>query len=153
MKRAVLAVLTLVVFSSCTSASSGAQLQGTPLRQVASAPVTVATFEPLDAPAGECIGDATSRLSVLSVPTGPDFHVVFPAALKTPELDAVGALEIVVYRDGWPGLVLGKPGPRPTRQPNTWDVCVRSADGSTIDGAPFVVYGDIPQAGSLVPAR
>jgi hypothetical protein len=153
MRRLVLAVLTLLVSSSCISTSPGVQSQGTPLGQVASAPATVATFEPLDAPAGDCIGDATSRLSVLSVASGPDFHVVFPAALKTPELDRVGALQIVVYRDGWPGVVLGKPGARRTRQPYTWDVCVRPNDGSTIGGLPFVVYGDTPQAGSLIPAN
>ena len=102
----------------------------------------------LDTSVGECIGDSTNRLAVLSVAKAMDFHAVFPTAALTPELEKVGALVIVTYEDGWPGIVLRKPGVPHERQPNTWDICVRTADGSAIEGLPFIVYGDIPMEGS-----
>ena len=102
----------------------------------------------LDTSVGGCIGDSTNRLAVLSVTKAMDFHAVFPSAALTPELEKVGALVIVIYTDGWPGIVFGKPGVPHERQPNTWDVCVRTADGSTIGGLPFIVYGYIPMEGS-----
>ena len=104
----------------------------------------------LDAAVGGCIGSSTDRMAVLSIASAMDFHAIFPSAALTPELEKVGQLEIVIYKDGWPGIVLGKPGVTPKPKPGTWDVCVRAADGSTIEGLPFVVYSDIPVDGSPV---
>lgn len=102
----------------------------------------------LDTSVGGCIGDSTNRLAVVSVANAMDFHALFPTAALTPELEKVGGLVIVIYKDGWPGIVLGKPGVPHERRPNTWDVCVRTADGLAIEGLPFIVYGDIPMENS-----
>ncbi len=85
---------------------------------------------------------------MLSVLSAIDFHAIFPSAALTPELEKVGQLEIVIYKDGWPGIVLGKPGVTRKPNPGTWDVCVRATDGSTIEGLPYVVYGNVPVDGS-----
>lgn len=106
----------------------------------------------INADAGDCIGSQTDRLAVLGLARGADFHAILPGAEGTPELDAVGnRVVVVVYRDGWPGPVTGRFQSRGReRDPGTWEVCVRRADGEPIAGLPFIVYGNIRSAGSRI---
>jgi hypothetical protein len=109
----------------------------------------------LDAAAGGCIGPSDSRLAVLEVATGTDFHAVLPGSLGTPELDAVKTpVNIVVYKDGWPGPITGRYGsvPQPP-EPGMWDVCVSRVDGGDIGGLPFIVYSDVTSDGSPIAAQ
>lgn len=112
-------------------------------------------FLDVGADVGDCVGPAAARLAVVEIPAGKAFHGLLPGALGTPELDAVEApVTVVVYRDGWPGPLLGVPGvPRAEPKPGTWDACVRRTDGGDIGGLPFVVYGDIPSEGSPLERR
>ena len=93
------------------------------------------------------------RLAVLGLASGRAFWKAFPNAGKAPELDNVTTpLLASIYPNGWPGQVLIVPGAvRATLPPGTWDVCVETVDGSdAIAGGSFIVYGEIPAAGSIV---
>ena len=93
------------------------------------------------------------RLAVLGLASGRAFWTAFPNAGKAPELDNVtNPLLASIYPNGWPGAVLIAPGAVPaTLPPGTWDVCVEMVDGSdAIGGQSFIVYGEIPAAGSIV---
>ena len=160
MRPALGALAAAVLITGCVSSSvdTGAQQSGAPVNgdrpaigqtSVSGLPAG-ARLLALDASVPGCVGSSEDRLAVLSVAEAMDFHAVFPFAGETPELQSVGPLEIVVYKDGWPGMLLGKPGVTRERKAGTWDVCVRPGDGSTIDGLPFVAYGDIPAAGSPI---
>jgi hypothetical protein len=101
------------------------------------------------------MGGADTRLAVIEINTGIDYHAILPGARGTPELDEVIApITVVVYEDGWPGPITGLPGTNPrARAPGTWDVCVTRTDGGDIGGLPFIVYANVKADGSPITAR
>jgi hypothetical protein len=109
------------------------------------------TVLPTDYVTKDCA--SIGRLAVLELSDGQAFWTAFPKAGKAPELATLDSPVVaVVYSNGWPGHVLPKPGTVPsTLSPGTWDVCVEALDDSkTLGGTSWLVYGDIPWAGSLV---
>ena len=90
---------------------------------------------------------------MLELSDGPAFWTAFPNAGKAPELTSLDRpLVAVVYANGWPGPVFIQPGTVPsTLAPETWSVCVETLDDSSAFGSTsWLVYGDVPWAGSLV---
>lgn len=145
-------LLSLFLILAGCSVASPAAYPSTPAGTPAVGLPSGAKVLDINADAGDCIGSQTDRLAVLELARGADFHSVLPGAEGTPELDAVGnRVIVVVYRDGWPGPMTGRvqTGER-EREPGTWDVCVRRADGEPIGGLPFIVYGNIRSAGSPI---
>lgn len=141
----------LVVFAGCSTAAGGPQPAGGAPDGPGGLPKGVRQLD-VAAPAGGCIGDSDSRLAVLEVATGADFHAILPGALGTPELDSVKApVTVVVYRTGWPGPKTGRVGSQPKApKASTWDVCVSRPDGGDIGGLPFIVYESVRADGSSV---
>lgn len=100
-------------------------------------------------------------LAVFQVADGNHVWDVFPGLLLSPELRrADRELTVVVYRDGWPGIVFGAPAAaragaeKRDLEPGTVDVCIETVDGSDgIAGEAYIVYGDVSVDGSLVADR
>ena len=142
----------LVILAGCsTSAGAPQPAGGTPAGGPGVLPDGVRQLDAAAA-AGGCIGDAESRLAVLEIATGADFHAILPGALGTPELDSVKApVTVVVYRAGWPGPITGAVGSKlKAPKAGTWDVCVSRPDGGDIGGLPFIVYNSVRADGSSV---
>jgi hypothetical protein len=98
---------------------------------------------------------AGDRIGALSLGNGPAFWSAFPKSLDAPELRSTTTqLIAVAYSGSYKAHITGNAhmtGPPPTNPPGTIDVCVETADGTyAIAGQPFIVYGEIPLAGSMI---
>lgn len=152
MNRAPALIVIAVLVAAC-SMGSPSQARAT-IPGSAPALTRAASALPLDTPLKHCLGDTTSRSAVFRIDDGLQFWQVVPGLLKSPELTEVTEpLVVVVYSEGWPGMVTGTlGGSPPTHRPGTWDICVEVASGANqIAGAPFIVYTNVSPDGAEIP--
>jgi hypothetical protein len=117
--------------------------------QPSASPLPPVSALPLDYFTQGCAGG--SRLAVLELANGPAFWTAFPRSGLAPELtQEESPLVAVVYLGAYPGMSVGLGAIR-SPDPGTWDVCVETLDArKSLGGTSWLVYGDIPWAGSVV---
>jgi hypothetical protein len=97
-----------------------------------------------DPRARTCNATEANTRAIFVMANGAEIHRHFPTFGRAPELEReTNAVFVVVYVDGYPGIVLTKPGsgPAPTNGPNHADICVVGWGGE------MNIYGNVSLEG------